>query len=714
MTLNKQQTAVVDAARTGGAIVVEACPGSGKTRTIESVVAALIENGADPMRILCCTFSRKGASEMRWRIARTVLPDLTDADLKYFEDPNSDELDDDFDRTEWCAADPKRLFITQWVCTIHAVCYRLLKAYGFKLQVLHGRSQWEVDGLLKDAIKELDWNESLKTVKAYISHAILNLVEPPDSYRFFAAQLDGEYLWCVGNLTTCYTRYMDYMKAHKLVDFDMMQARVLYLLENDPTFTSFAVSLFDHVIVDEAQDTSKQQSTILWTLAVGGNVLYCGDVDQSMYAFRGAVPAVLRENFEERWSKVQRYNLPTNYRSTTSIIDTAAKLISYNYTSPDAAKYLKPFDARTDAPAGAPVQCMLFNTFEALCAETANLLKGTEPSDWFVLSRTRAECAAIHTALIAAGIPAINKVGGLLFGAPHIKKVLAYARLAIDYAGARDDLEVLGEIANVATKDFRAPLTRRRHLDSCRETRTWINCGCPVIYEEGKDYCAARYYGKAAIEAAGDWNGIEEQTFETNKGGYPTMRSKGAADLVDFVKRIEKKQDNALAALEYIITECVLPWMQAEEGVDNDDPAENGKSEEFDVLLHLVEPDEDLEHFLQRIDELGQGNGNNDAESVLVGTYHWSKGAERERVLVNITRCPIVPPKPRPGALPVGRPATIEEERRLVFVGITRAKSEAYVVQAQEWNGAALPVSQFIEEMQLQQAVQEGAQDAEL
>jgi hypothetical protein len=446
--------------------------------------------------------------------------------------------------------------------------------------------------------------------------------------------------------------------------------------------------MFDYIIIDEAQDTSDQQAEILWTLAERtGNVIFCGDVDQSMYAFRGAVPEVLRGDFEAHWNAVQRFNLPVNYRSTQSIVRAAAQLINSNYMTEEDQHYLKPFAHRQDAPAGVPVSCTITSTFEVLCSTVVEMVKDTEPSDWFILSRTRAECAQLHTALITAGIPAINKVGGLLFGAPHIRKVLAYARLACDYNGARDDLDILKEIANVATSTFRAPLTRRRHLQNCHNDKPWVNCGCPMIYEEGIDYCHARYYGEKAIEEAGGWEGILQHVEDRNRGGYMTLKAKAATDLVEFVLRLERKADNALATLQCIIMDCVLPWMQAEEGVDTDDLAENGKEEEFAVLMNTVEPQETLEQYLRRIDELGQSDTADDAAAVLVGTYHWS---------------PIIPPQQRPGALPCGRPATDEEERRLAFVGITRAKDAAHVVQALEWNGAVLKISPYIAEMDLQ------------
>ena len=110
--LNQFQQAVVDAHAIGPQ-VVEACPSSSKTFTAESLVAAIIESGVDPLRIGVFTFSNKGASEMRWRVARKLFPEAT-----------QDELDDSpADIRVWIKTDPRRVFIVNWICTIHALSY---------------------------------------------------------------------------------------------------------------------------------------------------------------------------------------------------------------------------------------------------------------------------------------------------------------------------------------------------------------------------------------------------------------------------------------------------------------------------------------------------------------------------------------------------------------------------------------------------------------
>ena len=704
--LNQYQQAIIDSLAKGPQ-VIEACPGSGKTRTLEFLIAALIESGANPLRIGAFTFSNKSASEMRWRVARKLFPEATQNELDYFAEPFKAELDDSpADTRVWIEADPRRVFIVDWICTIHALSYRLLKAAGYKLRVLSGKEQYEVDNIIKDGLKELDWEESPKAIKHWISKAIFDLVEPRQSETYYAQALAdcGGPVWRAGTLAELYRRYRDFLKFRKLVDFDLMQANVVYLLRNDPAFRAKATSMFDYILVDEAQDTSYQQCEIAWTLGEAtNNIVFIGDTDQSLYAFRGAEPRVIRDYFVERYPAVQRFNLPINYRSAQSIITTAAKLITRNYAGSDDM-YLKPFNWRETAEIGVPMTYTETSTFAELSENIANaILQSEAPGDWFVLSRTRAECAMIHTTLLSMGIPAINKSGGILFGAPHIRKVLAYARLACNYRDARDNVEILSEIANVATANFRAPMTRRRHVEGCC-AKPWQHCGCPIIQEEGMDYSAARFYGHKSVEAAGNWQGIVEQQFERNKGGFITIVAKGAQDLVSFVERLERLGNDATRVINTIITDCVMPWLATEEGLDDADLAENGKSEDFAVLTGLA-INKTLLEFLQTVDELGCSDGDSGAkerESVKVGTFHWSKGTENKYVAINTTRLPIVSPKLRQDQLPVGKPATIEEERRLLFVGITRAKEECHLFGARQWNNYEIETSLFIHELELE------------
>jgi superfamily I DNA/RNA helicase len=180
------------------------------------------------------------------------------------------------------------------------------------------------------------------------------------------------------------------------------------------------------------------------------------------------------------------------------------------------------------------------------------------------------------------------------------------------------------------------------------------------------------------------------------------MRSKGALDLVSFVEHLETLKDDSAKCLSTVINDCVLPWLQEEEGIDiTEDPSENGKQEDFTLLMGMTKPNQTVEQFLCEIETLSGSEKGDSTNAVHIGTFHWSKGAESPNVIVNTTRCPIVPPAPKRGQLPTGKPPTIEEERRLVFVGVSRAKEKCVVVGSQQWNGHNCPTSQFVKELGL-------------
>lgn len=698
--LNEFQQAVIDNLAEGPQ-TIESCPGSGKTRTLENLVAALIESGVNPSRIGIFTFSNSAAAEARHRIALTLWPDISERALDFITEPHKHK---GAFSNGWLDEEPARRMLVDWTCTIHALSLRILKNLtGKRPNVLSGRDEMEANSLIKDSLKELDWEESPRSVRAYISLAVRNLVVPAKATEFYSKVLAGtDVAWRAGHLAEIFRRYHDFCKSRNLIDFDMMQAEVQQRLRNDPAFRKKAQAKFDYLLVDESQDTSSIQAEILWTLAGKcKNIVFCGDVDQSMYKWRGAAPSVMREGFAERWPDVARFNLPVNYRSTKAIIQAASQLIGYNYDGSDDS-YLKPFDSRPDAPEGEPLTCAMTKTFSELCSDVAVTVTES-PQDWFILSRTRAECAAIHLELIRRGIPAVNKSGGILFGAPHVRKVLAYARLACDYRDARDNVEILGEIANVATVEFRAPFTRRNHRKGCTNQRGWIDCGCPVIAEQDIDYSHTRFYGRKAVESAGGWDGILEQRDETNRGGYSTTRAKGSEDLVRFVHRLERLKDDAGACLNMIVSDCVLPWLSVEYGTADADLAENGKAEDLALLLSMAKEGQTIEEYLDEVENLTQGDeGQDESRSAILGTFHWSKGRESKGVVLNVTRLPIVPPQQQPGKLPIGKPPLVEEERRLAYVGVTRAKEVCHVVGAGEWNGQAIEVSRFIGEMKLE------------
>jgi DNA helicase II / ATP-dependent DNA helicase PcrA len=700
--LNPQQASIVNLLGKGPTVCA-AGAGSGKTRVLAFDVANMIVNGIDPSKILVVTFSAKAAGEMRERIAKTLWPDISDEELAFYRGNASKEETEQleaFDTSrEWVEADPVRKFLADWVTTIHACCLRILKSVGEKPIVCKDRWERQANDLIKDSLAEFKWDQSPKNITTAIGAAVLKLVNPENSYSFFyekyGSNVDQKH---IQQLATIFSRYMRFMHKNNLVDFNMMQAEVYKRIKN-PEFVSRLQSMFDYVIVDESQDTDDLQSDILWTIAGRTrNITFIGDTRQCVYRWRGAVPEVMDNIFDDKWGKssVNRIGLPTNYRSNKTIVDQSNKMIRNNYL--ERLEYL--FEAEAFNPdLGDPIEYIESKKFDGLVQEVSRLIIDSgSPEKWFVLSRTRAECAMIHLGLIRNKIPAVNFSGGLIFGALHIRKVLAYAQLACNYKESRNNIEVLKEVANVASDKFVAPITRRNHREGCSNDKGWVDCGCPVVMENGVDRCYTRYYANASIEEARDWKGIELQRYDKNRGGYPTMKARGADDLFTFVKELEPMVNDSRKCLRYIIEHSVFQWLAHEEGISQEDLGENGKQEDFDVILAMCEPDQTIEQYLAMIETLSSGGGSN-KDAVHIMTVHRSKGLERPYVIFNVTRCPIIPPSSKPGDLIVSDPPSIEDERNIAYVAITRAKDKAVMVGSKEWNGKEVPTSQFVFEM---------------
>jgi len=165
------------------------------------------------------------------------------------------------------------------------------------------------------------------------------------------------------------------------------------------------------------------------------------------------------------------------------------------------------------------------------------------------------------------------------------------------------------------------------------------------------------------------------------------------------VSELEPYCGDARKCLRYIIEHSVFPWLAHEEGISQEDLGENGKQEDFDVILSLCEPDQTVEQFLKAMEALAAGGASGNKDSVHIMTVHRSKGLERPNVIFNTTRCPIIPPAPKPGDLIVSSPARIEDERNIAYVAVTRAKDVCIMLGSKKWNDKDVPTSQFVFEM---------------
>lgn len=699
MKLNNHQQYIVSK-KGKGIIVLNAAAGSGKTTTTKETITEMIRNGVDPRRILAVTFTNKASREWQVRIGKET--------ISGWDEKHESALDsqDEIPFLNLNEKDAKIFeFLTSWCTTIHASCYRLLKEFGDRRRVPSTKNGFDIKDIVNNILDMNNWSQlSYKNALHCVSLGIVNMVNPHQFASFIEPVLEvgtGVPINASEILEEIYIAYLRYMDRNGLIDFNMMLVDWWKMLDN-PSIRARAKAKFDYIIVDEAQDTSKIQCNILFILAEDHkNILFVGDPRQSIYQWRGAVPSIMEEDFKLYWKDYELRSLPINYRSTKTIIDKSNKVIALNYKGRE--QYLMAVEPKADAENGADIETILTYDYEDMAKEIAERI-GDHPEECFILSRTNSECEKLHANLCMLGVPCINISGGSLYNSKNVERLIAYLKLAVDYRGARNSIDVLTAVANIASDTFKSPINKRKHLETCTETRPWIDCGCPIVARKNVDRAYSRYYGQKSVEKAGGWWGIKDQISHRTRGGERIMYSYGAEDLVYFVEELEQYHGDALECIDYILDHSLVPYLLHEEGLNSsEDLGQSAGLEEFDIVKGFVEEGQTVEEFLDKFEEMDFDNGLAEQNAALIMTVHKSKGLERPRVFVNATRMPCSIPPVFPGQVRVYQRANFLEERNIFYVAVTRAEKEVYIMQSATYNGRETPTSPFIYEISAQE-----------
>lgn len=407
--LNPQQQ---QALRVGlGPVLVLAGPGSGKTRVLTHRIAHLITQlGVQPYHILAVTFTNKAAREMSARV-ETILGDR-----------------------------PRGLSLG----TFHSICARLLRAEAESLPFTERFVIYDSDdqvGLVRNALREMNIDSKMHSptgVHARISQAKNELLLPEDmavnNYRDEV-------------VARVYARYQQMLLTSNALDFDDLLLWTAKLLEDNLVVRNKYAQRFEHVLVDEFQDTNQAQYTLLKHLASFHHNLYVvGDTDQSIYRWRGAdYRNVIR--FEKDFPDAQVILLEQNYRSTQRILDAAMAVIDRNphrtrkqlFTDRGAGEKITLHQAINEQAAGR----FIVDTI----AQTVAQRKGN-PGDFAVMYRTNAQSRILEEAFLQANLP-YKLVGAMRFyGRREVKDVLCYLRLSFN----PNDEASLGRVINVPSR----------------------------------------------------------------------------------------------------------------------------------------------------------------------------------------------------------------------------------------------------------------------
>ncbi|OMG73609.1 UvrD-helicase domain-containing protein [Burkholderia ubonensis] len=643
--LNPEQYAAVTLPNEPALILAGA--GSGKTRVLITRIAWLIRQGyASPATVLAVTFTNKAAREMMARLSAMMPIDTRG----------------------------------MWIGTFHGLCNRMLRA--------HYR-----DAGLPQTFQILDTSDQLSAIKRLMKGANIDDEKyPPKNVQYFINNAKEQGLRpdkvdatdsFNRKFVEIYQAYDQQCQREGVVDFPELLLRCYELLAHNPPLRAHYQARFKHILVDEFQDTNKLQYAWLKLLAGGQNAIFAvGDDDQSIYAFRGANVGNMRD-FEDEFRVRNLIKLEQNYRSHGNILDAANHLISNN-----AHRLGK--NLRTDAGHGEPVRVYEATTDSQeagwIVEEVRSLINtGMARSEVAILYRSNAQSRAIEHTLMTAGIP-YRVYGGLrFFERQEIKHALAYLRL-ID--NPNDDT-AFARVVNFPARGIGA-----RSIEQLADAARLYGCAMAA---------AIPYVtGKAGTSLGAFANLIAKMRADTQQMSLPetveyVVRASGLADFYQGERegqdRLENLQELVNAATAFVSEEgygldtparsiplragaIAAPELGAEPDgaiVDVLDPASPGDpAQNPDTMTPLA-------GFLSHASlEAGDNQAQAGQDAVQLMTVHAAKGLEFAAVFITGLEEGLFPHENS-----VLESDGLEEERRLMYVAITRAKERLYLSFAQ-------------------------------
>jgi DNA helicase-2/ATP-dependent DNA helicase PcrA len=588
-----------------GPLLVVAGAGSGKTRVLTHRIAHLIHMGVHPSKILAITFTNKAAAEMRERVGALVGPVVK----------------------------------TMWVSTFHSACVRILRANGDLLGYPRQFSIYDAadsNRLTGYVIRDLGLDAKRFTPRGV--HGIISLwknelVDPEEAQRRAQNIFDRKH-------ADVYAEYQARLLKAGAMDFDDLLTNCVKLFREHPDVLEHYRQRFQHILVDEYQDTNQAQNEMVLLLADGHrNVCVVGDSDQGVYGWRGADLRNILD-FEEAFPDVTTVILDQNYRSTQTILDAANAVIDNNVER-------KPKSLWTDTGAGERIVRYHAEdegdeaTWVAGTARQLHADDATNFREMAVLYRTNAQSRVIEEAFMRLGVP-YKVVGGTRFyDRREIKDAMAYLRAVVNPV---DEVSVK-RVLNVPKRGV-------------------------------GDASVAKLDAFAATEGVA----FVEALRRADEAGVTGPAVRGIASFVDLLDRMativaDPDQGPGDVLQAAIDGSGYLAELEAEDTVEAHSRIENlgelvGSAREFTVM------DEFLEQVALVADTDELPDGEVEDQAVLM-TLHSAKGLEFP--VVFLVGC-------EEGIFPhiraLTEPAEMEEERRLAYVGITRAMRRLYMSHA--------------------------------
>ena len=528
-----------------------------------------------------------------------------------------------------------------WMGTFHSICVRILRRYidriGYKTDfVIFDTSDQKT--LIKECLKTLKVDDKIFTdrgVLSEISNGKNEMLEP----KAYGVKYAGDFR--KKTIAEIYELYQRRLRENNAIDFDDIINFTIKILSENPDVLDYYTEKFKYILVDEYQDTNKAQFTLVSLLASKyGNVTAVGDNDQGIYSFRGAdITNIL--NFEKDFPGTKIIKLEQNYRCTGNILKAANAVIKHNENKYDKKLWTENEEGH--------LPCIYCGEDEydegRYIVEQINHLKTEEyykNSDFTILYRMNAQSRAIEDILMREGIP-YKVIGGLKFyERKEIKDIIAYLRLIHNSADNLSLKRIINEpkrgIGKTSIEQIQeiSDKTGNSMYEIIRNAQEY---GLTRVFSNSRDFIEQIEY----LKSKKDELKISDLIKETlNKTGY--TKALENENSVEAETRIENLEEFLTVAIEF-----------EEESADNT-----------------------LAEFLENITLSSDIDGMEDQDnSITLMTLHSAKGLEFPVVFLVGMEEGIFP-----GYKTIGEPQALEEERRLFYVGITRAKQYLYLTCA--------------------------------
>ena len=632
--LNKEQQEAVK--HMEGPLLILAGAGSGKTTMMTHRIAYMLEKGVSPYNILAVTFTNKAAGEMK-------------------------------DRIESLTGGTRGM----WVMTFHAMCVRILRNHGDVLGFKNGFSIYDESdkkALLKRIVKDLKIDEKIYPV-SYLGSVISSCKEaeedPDDYIENNSMNFKAE------TVAKVYARYMEDLQQNNAMDFDDLLWNAVKLFEASSEVLSYYQERFKYIMVDEYQDTNYLQYKLIHALAEKShNLCVVGDDDQCIYQWRGAdIRNIL--DFEKDFPETKVIKLEQNYRSDANILDLANSVIANN-------RNRKAKEHRTDRNEGSKITYRRLEDEQREAWYVGGEIQrlhdeeGIPFNDMAILYRKNAQSRPFEEKFSFRGIPYRVLGGTRFYDRKEIKDVMSYMHLV---ENPSDDV-AMARIINEPKRGL-GPKSLGGIVSYAKAYKLSIF----EALKEQEVLGSLSRKSRAAVEdlvAMLDELGAEQDNMELSdiydnlirRSGYLTALE--AENTVEADARIENILElrSVIAEFEEKAAGSVLTDEEDEFREERDRLREDG----FDVKEPTL-----LQSFLERIALLSDIDNRDESEdAVVMMTLHSSKGLEFPVVFM-----PGMENGLFPGSTSMDDPSKMEEERRLCYVGITRAMRKLYLTGAQ-------------------------------